>query len=102
MRARAAVLAIIVIAAACTGSKDAGPGPERTSAAPGNCTGIDVASSPEKVTLLEEVAQVFNDWRVESNGKCLFVRVQKKSSGTAEQALAAGWDAARDGPLPHI
>ncbi|OLD92778.1 MAG: hypothetical protein AUI36_47300, partial [Cyanobacteria bacterium 13_1_40CM_2_61_4] len=69
---------------------------------PTDCTGVDVAASPEKFTLLDDVARTFNGKRVQAGGKCVYVRIDKKSSGAAEQALAAGWDEGRDGPNPNI
>lgn len=93
-------LVALLLAAAC--STEAGTGAPTTSGIPSDCHGVEVAASPEKITLLEDVARTFNTKRVQAAGKCVFVRVQKKSSGGAEQALAAGWDPAKDGPNPHI
>ncbi len=73
---------------------------------PGNCVAIDVAVSSEKVRLMSDLAQEFNDANAAKKaaaGKCAFVRVSKKSSGAAEQLLADGWNEPdTDGPQPVV
>ena len=71
---------------------------------PGNCIIVDMAVSPEKVTVLTELANTFNDAdSSEVGGKCIFVRPAKKASGGAAKLLVNGWpDVATNGPQPVI
>ena len=46
--------------------------------------------SPEKLDLLTQLAQDFNDSDAEVGDECVFARVQSKSSGGAAQLLADG------------
>jgi len=97
-RAVGAVVAAALVAAACS-SGDGGDG----SADPGDCLVVDVASSPEKLELLTDLAEAFNEQEKDERGDdCAFVRVQRKSSGAAEQLLAEGWDEDAEGPRPVI
>ena len=98
----AALVALLTLAASCSGGTDttSGSGTSGLESA-GSCTAVDVAVSPEKLDLLTSLAKSFNAKKVTADGRCVFVRVQKKSSGAAEQALAAGWTDA-DGPRPVI
>jgi Ca-activated chloride channel family protein len=96
-----------LIGAACTSS---GGGTTATTIVgsvngdPGNCITVDMAVSPEKVTLLTELANTFNaSDAAKVNGKCVFVRPAKKASGGAAQLLTNGWpDPATNGPRPVI
>ncbi|MGI9032192.1 MAG: extracellular solute-binding protein [Acidimicrobiales bacterium] len=107
---RALTLAAVVglVAAACTlasktsGSSSSGVG--ATQAVPKGCTAVDMASSPEKIDLLTDLARRFNgSAAAKSGGTCAFVRLQKTSSGTAETLLASGWpDEAANGPRPVV
>jgi Ca-activated chloride channel homolog len=106
-RAVAAVLgtALAAATAACSGGDDGGGAGEGGGAAadPGDCVVVDVASSPEKLELLTDLADAFNDSDAAQIGDdCAFVRVQRKSSGAAEQLLAEGWDETVAGPRPVI
>ena len=98
----AALVALLTLAASCSGGTDttSGSGTSGLESA-GSCTAVDVAVSPEKLDLLTSLGKSFNAKKVTADGRCVFVRVQKKSSGAAEQALAAGWTDA-DGPRPVI
>jgi len=63
------------------------------------CTEITLVSSNEKSDLLRDIAADWNrsavvDWR------CAKVQVVVKPSGSAEAALARGWNAATDGSAP--
>lgn len=72
---------------------------------PGDCTAIDVAVSSEKVALLTELAQSFNDSDEADLGDrgCAFVRIQKKASGAAMTLLSKGWpDEETNGPRPAV
>jgi Ca-activated chloride channel family protein len=66
-----------------------------------NCTTVDVASSPEKLALLTELASDFNKTKVD--GKCVNVVVARKSSGAGADLLSRGWpDEAANGPRPVV
>jgi Ca-activated chloride channel family protein len=70
---------------------------------PGKCKVVDIASSPEKLELLTDLARTFNkSSAAKVDNDCIFVRVQRKSSGAAEQLLDRGWDEAAEGPRPVI
>jgi Ca-activated chloride channel family protein len=99
----AAVVAALglVVAAACTVES----GDDPSSAAlgdPGDCIVVDVASSPEKIELLTDLARTFNKSGNDVDGRCIFVRPQSKSSGASAAMLAEGWDAEAEGPEPVI
>jgi Ca-activated chloride channel family protein len=70
----------------------------------GGCTTVDIASSPEKLTLLTDLAKRFEDSdEAEVDGKCVRVKVQKVSSGAGATLLAAGWPKPKaNGPRPVI
>jgi len=100
----AAMIALTLVASGCGGgsSDQANSGTDSSALEnAGDCTAVDVATSPEKLDLLGSLAKSFNAKQVKVGGKCVFVRVQKKSSGAAQQALAKGWTAA-EGPEPVI
>ena len=42
-----------------------------------------MASSPEKIALLTDLAETFNESDAEVDGQCVWVRVTRKSSGAA-------------------
>jgi len=66
-----------------------------------NCTVVDVATSPEKLALLTELAAEFNEDEID--GKCVDVKVTRKASGGGAQLLADGWpDPEANGPQPVI
>lgn len=95
-----AVLALTAGAAACSpGAKPGGQGPT----SPPNAVQVVIASSPEKVTLLSELADEFNARKVEVNAKPVFVKVQKTSSGTGADLLVADWpdSAGQDKPTVY-
>lgn len=105
-RLAAALLALGLLAAACTTDEDAG-GTDRGEDVPdlgdpGDCIVADLSVSPEKLDLLTRLAQDFNDGDAEVGGECVFARVQSKSSGGAAQLLASGWDEETEGPRPVI
>lgn len=70
----------------------------RTAACP--TVAITVASSEEKSQLFSDLAKAFNATNPVVGGQCVSVHVTRKASGAAEQALAAGWNEAVDGPRP--
>jgi Ca-activated chloride channel family protein len=100
-RLPAALLALGLLAAACTEADDGGDGAPDLGD-PGECIVADLSVSPEKVDLLTRLAQDFNDSNAEVGGECVFARVQSKSSGGAAQVLASGWDEDTEGPRPVI
>ena len=100
---RAAVLLAVTLAAGACTSSTSSSGSGSTQAAPKGCTTVDIASSPEKVELLTDLARTFNASKAAKQGGCSFVRVEKKSSGTAMQLLTDGWiDEAAEGPKPVV
>ena len=96
-RLLALLVAIVAVTAAC-------PLREDDEAAPGDCVTVDAAVSPEKVDLLTQLAGEFNKSDDAQVGeRCVFVRVQRKSSGAAADLLAQGWpDESAEGPRPVI
>ena len=103
-RSLAALLALGLVAAACTAddsSVDDVIG--NADDDPGDCIVVDLSVSPEKVRLLTELAQDFNGSDEAHVGdNCVFARVQSKSSGGAAQLLASEWDEETEGPRPVI
>ncbi|WP_432843050.1 substrate-binding domain-containing protein [Dactylosporangium sp. CA-092794] len=68
-----------------------------------DCVKIEVSASTEKGDLLAELASRYNTAGRTFDGHCAGVSVHKKTSGAAMDALAAGWDPARDGaPAPQV
>jgi len=90
---------VAVLASACGGGGSSQGGNDGAS---GSCIGIDAAVSSEKIQLLTDLAKQFNASGAELKGRCIAVKVQKKASGAAAQALADGWDPATNGPRPTI
>jgi Ca-activated chloride channel family protein len=81
------------------------PGPAAPAGTAGRpeCIRLEVSSSTEKGDLLAELAKGYNLAGRGFGGRCAAVSVHKKTSGAAMDALAAGWDAARDGsPAPQV
>ncbi|GAB3674943.1 substrate-binding and VWA domain-containing protein [Actinocorallia lasiicapitis] len=71
---------------------------------PGGCDGtvsLRVAASQDKVRLLQMAGDAYAEDAV-VGGKCVSVTVDSKNSGTAMEALARGWDEARDGAKPDV
>jgi Ca-activated chloride channel family protein len=69
------------------GSGDGGDFPVDT-----DCITVDMAVSSEKITLLTELAQEFNDSDQASvDGTCVVVRPYRKASGAAARLLVDGW-----------
>lgn len=92
----AAIAAAAVLAAACSGG-ESGSGDDRS-----ECIQVDAAVSSEKIDLLGDLADDFNDSGAIVDGTCIDVEVQKVASGVAAERLADGWDTATDGPRPVI
>jgi Ca-activated chloride channel family protein len=110
----AAVLALVVIGiimasimGRSSGSTTAADAPaDNTVSAAANdrtdCTPINIASSSEKASLLQAIADKYNATDPKVGDQCMVVRVQTVASGGGEQALAAGWDTAKNGPEPTV
>jgi Ca-activated chloride channel family protein len=58
---------------------------------PGDCVVVDMAVSSEKITLLQTLADDFNDSGAEVNDRCIFVRPRSVSSGNAANLIVDGW-----------
>jgi len=73
-------------------------------AAAQSCITVDIASSPEKLELLTDLAKRFGrSDAAEVRGRCVDVRVTRASSGAAATLLAADWPKpAKNGPRPVI
>jgi Ca-activated chloride channel family protein len=73
-------------------------------AAAADCITVDMASSPEKIDLLTDLAKRFNDsGGANVDGQCIEVRVTSKSSGEAASLLTDDWpDPKANGPRPVI
>ncbi len=102
----AGVALALAVTAACSGgaTPSVGTGANPGQDAVGNCVALEVAVSPEKFTIVSELATAFNrssEARVE--GQCVVARVQRKSSGGAAQLLVDGWpDPSTNGPQPVV
>ena len=91
--------------AACSSSSGSGDNSDDLSSAdPGDCIVVDMASSPEKITLMTQLAKEFNGSdQAKVSDKCVFVRPKSKASGSGAALLAAGWpDPGTNGPQPVI
>ncbi|MSX00937.1 MAG: extracellular solute-binding protein [Actinobacteria bacterium] len=101
------LLACALLASACVGGSsevknadgtDNAADPRRDS-----CITVDLTVSSEKIDLLGDLADTFNDSQQATlKGKCIFVDVRSKSSGSAMTALSEGWDESVNGPAPAI
>jgi Ca-activated chloride channel homolog len=61
-----------------------------------------VVVSNEKSGLLGEMAADFVKSGPSVDGQCVAVKVTRKASGEAEEALARGWNESTDGPRPDV
>ena len=88
---------LVGVAGACGGGDDddAEPaddgGDSDQGGDPGDCIVVDMAVSSEKITLLETLADEFNDGDAEVGGRCVFVRPRSVSSGNAANLIVEGW-----------
>ncbi|MEO7442750.1 MAG: hypothetical protein ABIW46_04380, partial [Acidimicrobiales bacterium] len=98
-----AVVAVVVLARACSTGGNGNDDRQGLGGVPEGCTTVDAAVSPEKVELLTKLAADFNESdEARAGGGCAFVRVQKKSSGQAATLLAGTWPEDTEGPRPVI
>jgi Ca-activated chloride channel family protein len=98
----AVVIGLVAIIGIYLVLKPAGNGGTAT-AARGDCVALTVVASSEKSALLSELADRYNRSGRTFGGRCADVKILSKASGAAMDALAAGWDPARDGgPAPQV
>ena len=100
-----AVMVVASIAiAACGGGGDSGDGGGAIEGDPGDCITVDMAVSSEKIALLTDLANAFNDSdEADLDGSCIFVRPARKASGAAANLIVDGWpDPDANGPQPVI
>ncbi|MGH9026675.1 MAG: VWA domain-containing protein, partial [Acidimicrobiia bacterium] len=106
LRLSTAIVAASLLAgglAACSSEDSGGSGQVLDD--PGDCIPVDIASSPEKLTIFGDLARSFNesDRADLGDGECAFVRVQRVSSGVGAARLAAGWpENEANGPRPAV
>jgi len=93
------IVGAVLVAAYAIGGPKAGSNPI---ALPCNTPPLIVAASNEKSALLTDLAAEFVRTRPEVDGTCITVKVVRKASGEAEEALARGWNAQTDGPQPDV
>ncbi|GII20574.1 substrate-binding and vWA domain-containing protein [Planosporangium mesophilum] len=101
------VMAVVIGLAAIIGIylvlKPGGKSGGGAGASRGDCVALTVAASSEKSALLTELATGYNSSDRTFGGRCADVKIVSKASGAAMEALAAGWDPARDGgPPPQV
>ena len=105
MKRALALLTVAALAlAACSSSSDDEAGDDLVTADPGDCIVVDMASSPEKITVMTELAKEFNGSDLARVGDdCVFVRPARKASGAGASLLSAGWpNPETNGPQPVI
>jgi Ca-activated chloride channel family protein len=107
VRRTRSVVAVLVgcaaLAASCSGGSDQDSTATTVDPRRGDCITVDTAVSSEKIDLLTDLAERFNDSdQARVDGECVYVEVRSKSSGAATTALAEGWDEAAEGPRPVI
>ena len=101
----AAVVVAAVAVSACAGSDDdSADSDDLSDADPGDCITVDMAVSSEKIALLSELAEEFNQRDdSELDAGCVFVRPYSKASGCAAQLIIDGWpDPEANGTRPVI
>lgn len=94
MPAAIALAAVVALAlSACTGGDDPGPDGQGQGFPDDGCTHITVATSSEKVNMLDELAKAFKESPEHDGlGTCATVRPTNVSSGNATRFLTAGGD----------
>ena len=106
IRVRALTVTLLLALTACSflpGGDETGDGSGVSLEDPGDCVVVDMAVSPEKIDLLQDLARTFNASVAAKVGdQCVFVRPQRKASGAAMSLLTDGWDEAVEGPMPVI
>ena len=96
-----ALAAASLVAAACSAGDDSAgdddepgtsgaDGPDEVDT--GDCIVVDMAVSSEKIALLEDLADEFNDSdAAEVDGRCIVVRPRSVASGLAATLIPEGW-----------
>ena len=98
----AAVLAVGLVAAGCSGGGSDAADPNGLGD-PGDCTVVDLAVSSEKIDLMNALAKSFNGSDAAELGDgCAFARPYSKASGGATDLLADGWPESGEGERPVI
>jgi Ca-activated chloride channel homolog len=114
-----ALVALALLAAACTPADEGATGPgggavdddadgdpatgELLGEGDTDCVLVDMAVSSEKIDLLTDLAGEFNrSDAAQVDGRCVLVQPQTKASGLAANLLASGWDEDLEGPRPVI
>ena len=97
------LLVLMLLAGACT-TDDTADEAGGDQPVPKGCASVDMAVSPEKLELLTDLARRFNSSdEARVDGRCAFVRVQRKSSGAGMQLLTEGWpNTPENGPQPVV
>jgi Ca-activated chloride channel family protein len=100
----AVTVAALVVAACGGGDNEGDDGGGAIEGDPGDCITVDMAVSSEKIALLTELANTFNDSdEADLAGDCIFVRPGRKASGAAADQIVDGWpDPENNGPQPVI
>jgi Ca-activated chloride channel homolog len=98
------LLAIVIVRMVVSGGGDEdGSDPQAGSRSPRpGCTLLRVVASSEKASLLTSLADEYAASGREVDGQCFDIDVATMGSGSAEAALARGWDEGLDGPQPDI
>ncbi len=91
------VVGALLIAGFFLIGRPGGTGPAACSA-----NALIVTASNEKSGLLGEMAAEFEKTRPTVDGQCIAIKVVRKASGEAEEALARGWNESTDGPHPDV
>jgi Ca-activated chloride channel family protein len=96
--------ATTVALVACTSGGTAKVSDDPATADVGKCVAVDVVVSPEKYTLMVELAKAFNGAKdAKVAGQCIVARPRRVSSGSAAQLLVDGWpDPATNGVPPVV
>ena len=82
-----AVVAALAVTACAGSDDDSGDSDDLSDADPGDCITVDMAVSSEKIALLTQLANDFNDSEdAEVEDGCVFVRPYSKASGGAAPA----------------
>jgi Ca-activated chloride channel homolog len=98
------LLAIVIVKMVVSGGDDEGGSDhdaDPSGPRPG-CTLLRVVASSEKASLLTSLAREYAASGREVDGQCYDVEVATMGSGSAEAALARGWDESLDGPAPDV
>lgn len=99
----ALVAVTALVAAACSGGDDESGTGSTIDPRRGDCVTVDAAVSSEKIELLTDLAESFNDSdQAVVDGECVYVEVRSQSSGAVTTALAEGWDEQTDGVPPVL